>query len=176
MVVGNGSALFRYYQRLPNTGSSSSSSGITPTMLHSGSIYSNTSVSNVPCTESLDASCSQSRGMSVCQQSRKRKAAHDHTQRRRSNPAVELLDVDTQVLPVSTGLVCSDSVVEIVALSLDGLVATIEIVDAAAVATSRKGKGKLPLIEEIDEYSDEEFVLQKRAHLPKKNSDTTRKF
>ena len=176
MVVGNGSALFRYYQRLPNTGSSSSLSGITPTALHSGSIYSNTSMSNVPCTESLDVSCSQSRGMSVCQQSRKRKAAHDHTQHRRSNPTVVLLDVDTQGLPESTGPVYSASVVEIVALSSDGSAATVEIVDVATTATSRKGKGKLPLIEEIDEYSDEEFVPQKTAHLPKKNYDATRKF
>ena len=114
--------------------------------------------------------------MSVCQQSRKRKAAHDHTQRRRSNPAMVLLDVDTQVLHVSTGPVCSASVVEIVALSSDGSAATVEIVDAATAATSCKGKGKLPLIEEIDEYSNEEFVPQKTTHLSKKNYDTTRKF
>ena len=97
-------------------------------------------------------------------------------QHHRSNPAVVLLTTDTHVLPVSTTHVCSDSVVEIIALSSVESVATVNTIDATASATICKGKGKLPMIEEVDDYSDEEFVPEKTTKLPKKNYDTTRKF
>ena len=177
MVVENGSALFHYYQCLPSTGLSSSSSWITPTALHSRSFHSNTYVSNVRCTVNLEnASCSQSRNMFVCQQSQKRKAAPDRMQHRRSNPAMVLLTADTHVLPVSTTPVCSDFVVEIVALSSKESVVIVNTIDMPAGATICKDKGKLLVIEEVDDYSDEEFVPEKIAKLPKKNYDTTRKF
>jgi hypothetical protein len=56
-----GSTLFRYYQCIPNTGSSSSS-GMTLGASSSGD--GSTSQSVVPCSESVET-CSQSQGASV---------------------------------------------------------------------------------------------------------------
>ena len=83
-MVLAGSALFRYYNRIPSTGSSSSSSGLTPFGPPSA-----TSESMAACSGSVgNASCSESAGMSVCDNSRKRKGTSFHSNRRRSNPAV----------------------------------------------------------------------------------------
>ena len=85
------SALFHYYNKIPNSGSSSSSSGLTPAGLHSGFALSTTSESIAACSGSVgNASYSQSAGMSVCDNSRKRKGTSFKGNRRRSNPAVPL--------------------------------------------------------------------------------------
>ena len=79
------------------------------------------------CTESIgNASYQDNGGISVCNNSRKRKAKSEKTKRRRSNLAVALLNADGSATPShSTPLLQSDSIIEVIALSLDGSIAIV---------------------------------------------------
>ena len=170
-----GLALFRYYNRIPSIGSSSSSSGLTPSCLQSGSALSTTSESIAVCSGSVgNASCSQSTGMSACDNSRKRKGTLFHGNRRRSNPVVPLLTAEASVHAVSSTLP-SDSVVEIIALSSDGS-ASIQGLEIAESSRARKGKQKLPVIDKVDDQSDKDFVAGVAEKILKKNYDAIWKF
>ena len=148
---------------------------MTPPALKLGSIASS-SESVLPCTESTgNQVCSESQGMSVCNKPRKRKGndQSDQTmQRRRSNPAVRLITVDslheTRVFP--TG---SDSVVEVIPLPSDGSNTVLE-----SRKPRRNRKGNLPVLDDVDEYSDEEFVPNPEGAKTKckKSYEATRKF
>ena len=181
-MVELGCALFRYYHRLPATGSSSSSSGLTPPTLPSGSCSSSTSQSVSTCHESAFPACSsQAASHSVCEKPRKRKATHALPQRRRSNPAVTLLQPDAEKSPMCTPVVSPESVHEVILLSSDGSVQTLP--ESATAAESlddarvRKGKCTLPVVEDVDDLSDDEFEPTLHGDkVPKKNYDATRKF
>lgn len=177
LMAFEGSALFRYYKRIPSTGSSSSS-GMTPPSLNVESNPS-TSKSVVACTQSNPTS-DKSGGMSVCNQPRKRKDLGC----RRSNPAVNLINPHDLVLPSNVPIAdqsVEGSVVEVIALSSDG--STTAIVEPIDIELSippcnRKGKGKLPVYNEVDDCSDDELVsieapLQKKC---KKSYESNRKF
>ena len=69
----------------------------------------------------------------------------------------------------------SDSVVEIIALSSDGS-ASVQGLEIAESSRACKGKQKLPVIDEVDDQSDEDFVAGAAEKVPKKNYDATRKF
>ena len=179
-MIKVGSALLRYYNRIPGSESSSSSSRLTPTVVISGSTFLNTSQSVSKTYESADLGCSsQGKRFSVCETLRKRKASHAPCQRPRSNPAVTLLNVDADTVPLCTVPVSPGLGIEVIALSSDGSNETahstnsVETVEAAKV---RKGKGKLPIIEEVDDMSDDEFEPDVKEKVPKKNYDATRKF
>jgi hypothetical protein len=167
------SALFRYYTRLPSIGSSDAS-GMTPPSLKLGSIASS-SESVIPCTESIDNQISsESQGMSICNNPRKYKINDQNMQQRRSNPAIPLITSDalleTGVLPTT-----SNSVVEVIPLSSNGSNTTLESIK---VPRSRKGKGKFPVLDDVDDYLDKEFVPNPEAPKKecKKSYEATRKF
>jgi hypothetical protein len=133
------------------------------------------SESVAPCTESIENQLSsQNQRMFVCNNHRKRKANVENVQRWRSNPAVCLIDSDALpdigILPIAI-----DLVFEVIPLSSDGSTFTLE---SSKTPKSRKGKDKLPIIDNIDDYSDEYFVPNPEA--PKKESkklyEATRKF
>ena len=99
---------------VPSMGSSSSL-GMTPSGLQSGSIASSLE-SVAPYAEYIENQLSsQIQGMSVCNNPRKRKANAENVQRWRSNPAICLIDSDALpdigVLPIAT-----DSVFEVISL------------------------------------------------------------
>ena len=135
-MVNVESALFHYYSRIPSTGTSASWSGLTPAAFLSWSLPSSNSKSNVACTESVgNASYQDSGGMSVCDNSRKRKATLEKTKCRRSNHVVALLNADGSATPShSTPLLQSDSVMEVIALSLDGSTTIVESFESAEAA------------------------------------------
>jgi hypothetical protein len=172
-----GSALFRYYQRIPSTGSSSSS-GTTPPALNPMSNASS-SQSVAACTQSIHTS-SQSGGMSVCNKLRKRKVTDGGVSHCRSNPAVILLNPDDLLVPSIVPIVdqsIAESVVEVIALSSDGSTTTVDT-DIAVSPCNRKGKSKLPVCDEIDDCSDDELVLIHAAPKKKrkKSYESSRKF
>lgn len=112
----------------------------------------------------------------MCENPKKRKANQCKTKRRRSNPAVALLNPNAPTVDVLSAPVGSDSVVEIIAVSSDGSSGTVQTVETVEAATARKGKGKLAVVEELDDLSDDEFVPDVKEKVPKKNYDATRKF
>ena len=97
-----------------------------------------------------------------------------NVQRRRSNPAVRLITADAlqeiRVLPIA-----SDSVVEVIPLASDG---SNTMLESRKARRSQKGKGKLPVLDDVDDYSDEEFVSNSKAPKKecKKSYEATRKF
>ena len=166
-----GSALFRYYNRFPSI-SSSDASGMTPPGLKMESIASSFE-SAVPCTESIDNQiCNKSHGMSVCNNPKKRKGNDQSVQRWRSNPVVHLITADalheSRVLPTT-----SDSVVKVIPLASDGSNTMLE-----SRKPRRNRKGNLHVLDDVDEYSDEEFVPNSKAPKKecKKSYEATQKF
>ena len=93
-------------------------------------------------------------------------------QRRRSNPAVALLPCDvTHAAPNHVPVVCP----QVITLSSDASTATAETADAIT-ERARKGKSALPVVHELDDMSDEEFVAEEKAARPKRSYKATRKF
>jgi hypothetical protein len=162
LMTFEGSVLFRYYQRIPSTGSSSSSGMTTPSL--TADPHASTSQSVAACSQSNHTS-SQSGGMSVCNKPRKWKVSDPN--RRRSNPAVILLNPDDLVVPSVVPIIDqpAESVVEVIALSSDGSTTSVAV-EVVVLPCNRKGKSKLPISDEIDDCSDEEFVPTKAP--PKK--------
>ena len=177
-MVNVRSALFRYYTRIPSTDTLTSSSGLTPAALLSRSLPSSNSELNVACTKSIgNISCRDSGGMSICDNSRKKKATSEKTKRRRSNLTIALLNADGfATTSHSTLLLQSDSIIEVIAHSSDGSTTIVESLESAEAARARKEKGKLPIIEEVNDYSEDDFVADVKEKVTKKNYDATRKF
>jgi hypothetical protein len=148
-----GSALFRDYKRIPNTGSSSSS-GLTPSIGGSSSLDASQSI--IPCFESGDVghagsenntTANKSQGMYVCDTTR-RCLETSTASRRRSNPAVRLLNSDERVYSAPP----PSDVVEVIPLSSDG-----SSISAEKHSRVAKGKDKLLECQEVVNDSDNEI-------------------
>jgi hypothetical protein len=141
LMTFEGSVLFRYYQRIPSTGSSSSSGMTTPSL--TADPNASTSQSVAACSQSNHTS-SQSGGMSVCNKPRKWKVSDPN--RRRSNPAVILLNPDDLVAPSVVPIIDqpAESIVEVIALSSDGSTTSVAV-EVVVLPCNRKGKSNFPL-------------------------------
>ena len=69
----------------------------------------------------------------------------------------------------------SDDIVQVITLSSDASTATLESADAKAQRI-RKGKSALPVVHEVDDLSDKEFIAGETVAAPKRSSEATRKF
>ena len=140
-------SLHRFFARLPNTGSSSSSGVFGDGS--SSNLRTSTSNSMVPCSIQSSA---QSGGNSVCNVPRKRKTSV-LAKRRRSNPAVILVEPGDSIVPSKN--FNSDEVVEVISLSSGASTGSGENVTPKA-STADKGKGVLP---ECEDFDDEDCAV-----------------
>ena len=134
----------------------------------SSNLGTSTSHSLVPCSVELSA---QSGGNSICNVPCKRKTKMLE-KRRRSNPAVILVEPRDSIVPVKN----SDDVVKLISLSSRASTASGENVTLIA-STKDKGKGVLPECEDSDEDEDKDYVVgEPKQKKRKKSYKASQKF